>query len=189
MVYEEHGCFIQSNSVDGRRTGNRQGALRTKSVHLLCDCPYSMRPLRIEANEAGSVAETSTRRSESNGIAWHRRSQNSHYCADVRVCNRRARRCRDRGRLSWQPATTRTALRPVARLHRARDRHYRSPIGAAGALLFSFFDSVALAVENGTGTVPVEAFMASPISSHFWCSFLRPEAPHHLPSSRSAVQD
>jgi general nucleoside transport system permease protein len=38
-----------------------------------------------------------------------------------------------------------------------------SPIGAAaGALLFAFFDSVALAAQNGAGIVPVEAYMALP---------------------------
>lgn len=38
-----------------------------------------------------------------------------------------------------------------------------SPIGAgAGALLFAFFDSVALAAQNGAGILPVEAYMAMP---------------------------
>lgn len=38
-----------------------------------------------------------------------------------------------------------------------------SPIGgAAGALLFAFFDSLALSAQNGVGIVPVEAYMALP---------------------------
>jgi simple sugar transport system permease protein len=38
-----------------------------------------------------------------------------------------------------------------------------SPMGAAaGALLFAFFDSLALGAQNGAGMIPVEAYMALP---------------------------